>query len=108
MRYFPYGDTPYADLQNSEVLQFVSNGHRLWKPSTTTPETVIGLIRDFTQMNVARRPLTLNVLKWLTKPVDDPAERGKMSRLSFDNNNSAPVIAREAFVTDRNDDETVL
>lgn len=72
---FSSGGTPYAELQVSEVLSMVEAGHRLGRPSRATPDGVIMLIRECTQMNVAKRPAMAGVRGWFEAAVGEPAVR---------------------------------
>lgn len=66
---FSDGGTPYAELAAGEVLAMVAAGQRLGRPSRTVPEGVVQLIRECTQLSVARRPAMTVVRKWLDKVV---------------------------------------
>lgn len=63
---FSNGSTPYADLAVAEIVPMVAHaGHRLGRPSPATSEGIVDLIRNCTQMNVARRPAMAAVKAWL-------------------------------------------
>lgn len=74
---FSHGGTPYAQLAVGEVLAMVEAGHRLDRPSFTTPQGIVELIRECTQMNMVRRPAMSVVRQWLERAVRDPAQCGK-------------------------------
>lgn len=64
---FSGGGTPYAELLVGEVVQMVLAGHRLERPSRDTPDGVVELIRECTQLVVARRPAMATVHGWLQR-----------------------------------------
>lgn len=68
---FSNGKTPYAELAAAEVLPMVRAGHRLERPSPTTPQGILELIRECTQMAVVRRPAMAVVRQWLEQAVRD-------------------------------------
>ena len=74
---FSDGDVPYADLQVMEVMNFVKSGHRLKRPSVTTPEGIVELIRECTQMTVVKRPSMMVIEKWLLSCIDDTKRLNK-------------------------------
>ena len=76
---FSDGTTPYADLQTTEVVPLVLAGHRLKRPSTTTPEFVIELIRECTQIAVANRPSMMFIEQWLRLAVQSEDRRGEVT-----------------------------
>ena len=69
---FSQGATPYADLNVTEIVELVLSGHQLRRPSVNAPLSVVELIRECTQLNVAKRPAMFTIEKWLTKAVDNP------------------------------------
>ena len=66
---FSGGGTPFAELTATEVLAAVRAGHRLTRPSPTTSETVVALIRQCTTMEVNARPSMVEVQHRLTPVV---------------------------------------
>lgn len=50
------GATPYGDLVASELVAALHSGHRLKRPDITTPETVVGMIRMCTSLDLSARP----------------------------------------------------
>jgi hypothetical protein len=50
------GATPYGDLTASELVAALCSGHRLKRPHITTPETVVGIIRICTSLELSARP----------------------------------------------------
>lgn len=57
------GATPYAELAAGEIMAAVRAGHRLARPTASTEEGVVALIRACTQMDVPRRPAMAEVLQ---------------------------------------------
>lgn len=66
---FSRGAVPYAELAVEEVLTMVQAGHRLGQPSPTTPAGVLELIRECTQLHVAKRPSMALVASWFEHAV---------------------------------------
>ena len=58
---FSGGATPHATVSTDQVLRAVQAGQRLPRPRADTTEDVVTLIRDCTQMDVARRPSMAHV-----------------------------------------------
>lgn len=72
---FSRGLVPYADLMVGELIEQVKSGHRLRRPSSTTSEGIVMLIRECTQMIEAKRPNMGVILSWLTMAVDQVGVR---------------------------------
>jgi serine/threonine protein kinase len=53
---FSGGATPFASLSTGEVMRAVTAGQRLARPRRDTPEDIVELLRDCTQLKVAQRP----------------------------------------------------
>ena len=53
---FSSGATPYGDLTAGEVCSSVMAGHRLQRPSASTPEAVASLLWQCVALDVASRP----------------------------------------------------
>ena len=58
---FSGGATPHATVSTDQVLRAVQAGQRLPRPRADTTEDIVTLIRDCTQMDVARRPSMAHV-----------------------------------------------
>ena len=66
---FREGGVPYSDLQVTEIVSMVSLGHRLSRPSISTPQGFVELIWECTQMQVNKRLSMQSIKMWLEKVV---------------------------------------
>jgi serine/threonine protein kinase len=63
---FSGGATPFASLSTGEVMRAVTAGQRLARPRRDTPEDIVELLRDCTQLKVAQRPSNCVALERLS------------------------------------------